>query len=243
MVNTNARLIACLGLSVLAHALLAPWVASPTAAAAGAMPGQMVVLLVDPTQGVQAPAVRVRARLEAAPGPAGPNPAAPATSTAAPVTPAARDDPAGAGNAAPSVLALAGNDARPAPARAGLAPDQAGTRGAHAHAPVSPPAMAEFMARAQLAALRAQREAAHRAAVSAGLAGLVPRLPPVLAGALDCSERDDGSVGCSPEPGPRAQGLVRQFATLAIEARRLGLVGNPVEVELGDGQLRLMLLR
>ena len=81
----------------------------------------------------------------------------------------------------------------------------------------------------------AQQSESHKAAILAGMSNLAVQLRPVVNTKIDCARQEDHQIGCTPEPEQKLRPLLQQFFNLALEARRLGIAGNPVHMDFGLG--------
>jgi hypothetical protein len=87
----------------------------------------------------------------------------------------------------------------------------------------------------QLAQFARQQEA-QVTAVMAGLSSLSAQLQHVITTSIICKQHADGEIDCMPEPEEKARPILEQFFGLAMQARRLGSVGNLVSLDFGAGQ-------
>lgn len=105
--------------------------------------------------------------------------------------------------------------------------------GGHFHAPPYPAVQqAEQMNAMRLAQLAQQREA-ERAAVMTGMTNLAAQLRPLISTSLVCAQQTKNEIDCTPAPEDKLRPLLKQFFNLAIQARRLGVAGNPVRMDFG----------
>jgi hypothetical protein len=95
---------------------------------------------------------------------------------------------------------------------------------------------AEQMNAMRLAQLAQQREA-ERAAVMAGMTNLAAQLRPLIRTGIVCVQQTKNEIDCTPAPDDKLRPLLKQFFDLAIQARRLGVAGNPVRMEFGPEQV------
>ena len=92
----------------------------------------------------------------------------------------------------------------------------------------------EIMSAMRQAQIAQQRES-RKAAVMAGMSNLAVQLRPVVDTKIDCARQADNQIVCTPEPEQKLRPLLEQFLNLALEARRLGIAGNPVRMDFGPG--------
>jgi hypothetical protein len=97
-----------------------------------------------------------------------------------------------------------------------------------------PPAyqQGELMNAMHLAQLAQEREM-QRSAVIAGLSNLAAQLRPAVESKIVCVQQANFEIDCSPEPKEEIRPLLEQFFSMAMEARRLGVAGNPVQLDFG----------
>jgi len=116
-------------------------------------------------------------------------------------------------------------------------PSQAATRElrANGHFRWQPPPayqQEEVMNAMQLSQLAHQREL-RVAAVLTGLSNLSAQLGPVTTQRIVCTQQMTNEIDCTPEPGEETRPLLAQFFSLALESHRLGIAGNPVQMDFG----------
>jgi hypothetical protein len=67
------------------------------------------------------------------------------------------------------------------------------------------------------------------------MSDLAIQFRPVVDTRIDCARRADDQIGCTPEPEQELRPLLERFLNLALEARLLGIAGNPVHMDFGPG--------
>jgi hypothetical protein len=89
----------------------------------------------------------------------------------------------------------------------------------------------------------AQQLALRKEAIRAGLTNLALQLRPLILENINCIQKTGDQFECRPIQNEETQKMLKQFFDLAGEANKVGIVENPLRLDLGPGRSVTMILQ